>query len=75
VDADGAKIYAVETKRVNEAGRNNPEKFPPGTVIETFTKTRQLSRTTKSLSDVKDDKMQNAFMQKSGEIRPIEGYL
>lgn len=27
-DADVAAIYGVETKRVNEAVRNNPEKFP-----------------------------------------------
>ena len=28
VDADVAEIYGVETKRVNEAVRNNPDKFP-----------------------------------------------
>ena len=27
-DADVAALYSVETKRVNEAVRNNPEKFP-----------------------------------------------
>lgn len=27
-DADVASLYGVETKRVNEAVRNNPEKFP-----------------------------------------------
>ena len=27
-DADVANLYGVETKRVNEAGRNNPDKFP-----------------------------------------------
>lgn len=27
-DADAASLYGVETKRVNEAVRNNPEKFP-----------------------------------------------
>ena len=27
-DADVADLYGVETKRVNEAVRNNPEKFP-----------------------------------------------
>ena len=27
-DADVAALYGVETKRVNEAVRNNPEKFP-----------------------------------------------
>jgi len=28
LDADLAKIYHVETKRINEAVKNNPEKFP-----------------------------------------------
>lgn len=28
VDVDVAEIYGVETKRVNEAVRNNPDKFP-----------------------------------------------
>ncbi|MCD6297404.1 MAG: ORF6N domain-containing protein [Deltaproteobacteria bacterium] len=122
VDADVAEIYGVETKRINEAVRNNPDKFPDGyvielnktewealkskfstsikggkvklpsafpekglymlatilkspravratlAIIETFTKIRELSRTIKELSDVKDDKKQKVLMQKSGEI-------
>lgn len=28
LDSDIAKLYQVETKRVNEAVKNNPEKFP-----------------------------------------------
>ena len=28
LDSDIAEIYAVETKRINEAVNNNPEKFP-----------------------------------------------
>ena len=34
LDSDVAKIYGVETKRVNEAVKNNPEKFPEGYIIE-----------------------------------------
>lgn len=30
LDADVAELYGVETKRVNEAVSNNPEKFPEG---------------------------------------------
>ncbi len=30
LDADVAQLYGVETKRVNEAVSNNPEKFPDG---------------------------------------------
>lgn len=28
IDSDIAKLYQVETKRVNEAVKNNPDKFP-----------------------------------------------
>ena len=28
LDSDLAKLYHVETKRINEAVKNNPEKFP-----------------------------------------------
>ena len=34
VDADVAEIYGVETKRVNEAVRNNPDKFPEEYMFE-----------------------------------------
>ena len=34
LDHDVAAVYGVETKRVNEAVRNNPRKFPEGYVIE-----------------------------------------
>ncbi len=35
VDRDVAAIYGVETKRVNEAVKNNPEKFPEDYMFET----------------------------------------
>ena len=34
VDADVARLYGVATKRVNEAVRNNPEKFPADYMFE-----------------------------------------
>ena len=34
LDSDVAKIYGVETKRINEAVRNNLEKFPEGYILE-----------------------------------------
>lgn len=34
LDRDVAELYGVETKRINEALKNNPEKFPDGYVIE-----------------------------------------
>ncbi len=33
LDADVAKLYGVETKRINEAVKNNLERFPSGYVI------------------------------------------
>lgn len=33
IDRDVAELYAIKTKRVNEAVKNNPEKFPTGYVI------------------------------------------
>jgi len=122
IDSDVANIYGVETKRINEAVKNNPEKFPAGyiieinqdeweqmkskfstsikggkiklpkaftekglymlatilkskiatqttiSIIETFAKTRELSRNVKELSTVQDKQEQQSLMQKSGEI-------
>lgn len=34
LDSDVAELYGVETKRINEAVSNNPEKFPDGYVWE-----------------------------------------
>lgn len=34
LDRDVAMLYGVETKRVNEAVKNNPDKFPGGYIIE-----------------------------------------
>jgi hypothetical protein len=34
IDSDVAKLYGVETKRINEAVANNPDKFPDGYLIE-----------------------------------------
>ncbi|MDR1068933.1 MAG: ORF6N domain-containing protein [Clostridiales Family XIII bacterium] len=33
LDSDVARFYGVETKRVNEAVKNNPDKFPEGYLI------------------------------------------
>lgn len=34
LDSDIAALYGVETKRINEAVYNNPDKFPQGYIIE-----------------------------------------
>ncbi len=33
LDSDVAVFYGVETKHVNQAVRNNPDKFPPGYIL------------------------------------------
>ena len=33
IDADIADLYGVETKRINEAVSNNPDKFPDGYIV------------------------------------------
>ncbi|MBU1680657.1 MAG: ORF6N domain-containing protein [Bacteroidetes bacterium] len=34
IDSDVAELYGVETKRINEAVKNNPDKFPDGYILE-----------------------------------------
>ena len=34
IDSEVANIYGVETKRINEAVKNNPEKFPEGYIVQ-----------------------------------------
>ncbi len=51
LDSDLAELYGVETKRINEAVSNNPEKFPEGCVLQIdnqeFMKLRSKLSTTK----------------------------
>lgn len=123
LDSDVAQIYGVETRDINKAVANNPDKFPAGyivelskqekmelvenfhrferlkhstvnpkaftekglymlatilkssvaaqatiSIIETFTKIRELSRSVKELSTIQDKVQQKALMQRSGEL-------
>ncbi|WP_461255092.1 ORF6N domain-containing protein [Treponema sp. R80B11-R83G3] len=34
IDSDVASIYGVETREVNQAIKNNPDKFPVGYIVE-----------------------------------------
>ena len=36
LDSDVAELYGVETKQINKAVKNNPDKFPEGYVFELF---------------------------------------
>lgn len=123
LDSDVARVYGVETRDINKAVANNPEKFPANyivvlskpektelvenfhrfeklkhstvnpkaftekglymlatilkspvatqatiSIIETFTKIRELSRSVKELSTEQDKAQQKALMRRSGEL-------
>ena len=126
LDSDVAALYGVETKRVNEAVSNNPDKFPEGyiftlqpeewnslkskistlknlgrgqhkkflptaftekglymlatilkseqatattiSIIEAFSKMRELGRNIKALSNIKVESDKHSLMKKSGEL-------
>lgn len=66
IDALVAKLYGVSTKRINEAVKNNPEKFPLGYVIELTEK--QKSEVVENFDHLKKIKFSNvapkAFTEK-----------
>jgi hypothetical protein len=123
LDSDVAQIYGVETRDINKAVANNPDKFPMGyiielskaekielvenfhrfdklkhstvnpkafaekglymlatilkspqatqatiSIVETFSKIKELSRSIKELSTVQDKADQKSLMHKSGEL-------
>ena len=123
LDSDVAQIYGVETRDINKAVANNPDKFPAGyiielsksektelvenfhrfdklkhstvnpkafaekglymlatilkspqatqatiSIVETFSKIRELSRSITKLSMVQDKADQKSLMKKSGEL-------
>ena len=65
LDSDVAEIYGVETKRINEAVKNNPDKFPPGYIIE-VNKTEWDGLKSKFSTSIKGGKVKlpNAFTEK-----------
>ncbi len=126
LDSDVALLYGVETKRINEAVGNNPDKFPEGyvflldkneweslkskistlknlgrgqhkkylpsaftekglymlatilkspqatattiSIIETFSKIRELGRNIRILSEIQTEEEKHPYMKRSGEL-------
>ncbi len=64
LDGDVAALYEVETKHVNQAVRNNPDKFPPGYVLP-LTNEEWDGLKSKFLTSIKGGKMKlpNAFTE------------
>jgi len=123
LDRDVAELYGIETKDVNRAVKNNPDKFPTDyiitlsneeksevvknfhhlsvlkfshalptaftekglymlatilksptatqttlAIVETFAKIREFARIVSELPDTKDEQMENALIQRGGDI-------
>jgi hypothetical protein len=65
LDSDVAELYGIVTKRINEAVKNNPEKFPEGYIIE-LSKSEWDPLKTKFSTSTKGGKIKlpNAFTEK-----------
>jgi hypothetical protein len=65
LDSDVAVIYGVETKRINEAVKNNPAKFPAGYIMELNKEEWELLKSKFSTSTKGGKvKLPNAFPEK-----------
>ncbi len=65
IDSDVAELYGVETKRINEAVKNNPNKFPDGYLIDLTSKEWEILKSKFSTS-IKGGKIKQpkAFTEK-----------
>ena len=59
LDCDVAHLYGIETKRVNEAVKNNPEKFPEGYVIYLDEEETNFLRFSNSIVEIGDEPVEN----------------
>lgn len=66
LDSDVAEIYGVETKHINQAVKNNPDKFPKGYIIA-LDQAEWAGLKSKYLTSIKGGKakLPNAFTEKS----------
>jgi len=65
IDSDVALLYNVETKRINEAVKNNPDKFPVGYIID-VPETEWMKMKTRFSTSIKGGKtkLPKAFTEK-----------
>jgi hypothetical protein len=59
LDCDVAHLYGIETKRVNEAVKNNPEKFPEGYVIYLDEEETDFLRFSNSIVEIGAEPVEN----------------
>ncbi len=65
LDSDVAALYGVETKRINEAVKNNPEKFPEGYVLNLQnTEKQELVENFDRFNAIKHSTSTRAFTEK-----------
>jgi hypothetical protein len=73
LDRDVAHLYGIETKRVNEAVKNNPEKFPEGYVIYLDEEETDFLRSKNSTLEIKREPVEifDRFQKlKHSTVRP-----
>mgnify|MGYP003295831842 CR=1 FL=1 len=69
LDADVADIYGVETKRVNEAVRNNPDKFPADYMLQlTKEESAVLRSKISTMEDLRSKISSTKFSSKSRSL-------
>jgi hypothetical protein len=59
LDRDVAALYGIETKRINEAVKNNPDKFPDGYVIYLDNEETEFLRSKTSTMDNRNQPVEN----------------
>lgn len=76
-DADVAFLYRVETKRVNEAVRNNPEKFPEDYMFQLSSEEADVLRSKISTTKLssKSRVMPKAFTEKGLYMLEINFFI
>ena len=76
LDRDVAELYGVETKEVNKAVRNNPDKFPDDYIIElTNNEKEEVVKNFHHLSNLKYSDAEKGIMPKEEEQGKIQNLM
>lgn len=71
IDRDVAALYGVETKRTNEAVRNNPDKFPEGYIFElTDAETEKVKAIAAKKDDFADENFDRKIVSSKARYAP-----
>jgi hypothetical protein len=68
LDSDVATLYEVATKEVNQAVKNNPNKFPQGYIFEIDNEELANLRSKILTANISKTRVQKSLMKKGGEI-------